>query len=111
MLSSTTWIFTAFVYTAHTGLDYRRYKKGTINKEELIKRMKTNSVATLGGVTGGIGGSAAGFAIGTVLFPGVGSVVGTIIGGMGGGMLGSHFSTKAYQSIEDRMEEARKKKE
>ena len=28
LLSKSTWIFAAFVYTAKTGLNYRRYKKG-----------------------------------------------------------------------------------
>jgi hypothetical protein len=34
----------AFVYTANAGLNYRRYKKGAIDKGEFWHRMKINSV-------------------------------------------------------------------
>jgi len=56
----------------------------------------------------GSGGAAAGFAIGTALFPGIGSVVGAVVGGIAGGFAGEKLSAKAYKSIEERMEQAKK---
>lgn len=76
------------MYTAQTGLNYRRFKKGKIDKKELKKRIKMNSITTVGGLAGSTGGAAAGFAIGTVMLPGLGSILGTIVGGIGGGIAG-----------------------
>lgn len=73
------------MYTAQTGINYRKYRKGRINKKEFWKRMKLNSANAVGGMAGGTGGAAAGFALGTVIFPGVGSVIGAVFGGIAGG--------------------------
>lgn len=109
LLSKSTWIFAAFAYTAQTGLNFRRYKKGQINKNEFVRRVKVGSVGAVGSVAGGSGGAAAGFAIGTVLFPGVGSIIGAVVGGIAGGIAGEKFSTKAFLSIEKKIDETKKK--
>ena len=86
----------AFVYTAQTGLNYRKLSKGSITKEEFWKRMRLNSVKAIGSMAGGTGGATAGFALGTVIFPGVGSIIGAVIGGVAGGYTGEKITTKAY---------------
>ena len=102
-VSNSTWIFAGFMYTAQTGLNYRRYKKGKIDKKEFWKRVKMGSVTTVGGVVGGTGGAAAGFAIGTLILPGIGSIIGAVAGGIAGGMTGEKISAKAYKSMEAKM--------
>ena len=100
----------AFVYTAQTGLNYRRLKKGQIDKKEFWHRMRLNSVTTVGSLAVGSGGAAAGFALGTVLLPGVGSIVGAVVGGIAGGFAGERWSAKAYNSIEKQIQENKRKK-
>lgn len=80
------------IYTAQTGLNYRRYKKGLINKSELWKRIKMNSVTTIASIAGGSGGAAAGFAIGSAIMPGAGSIIGAVLGGVAGGFAGEKIS-------------------
>jgi outer membrane lipoprotein SlyB len=99
-----------FIYTAQTGLNYRRYKKGEIDKKEFWHRMKLNSVTTVGSLAVGSGGAAAGFALGTAIFPGIGSIVGAVVGGIAGGFAGEKWSAKAYKSIEQRIKESKLKK-
>ena len=111
LLSRSAWIAVAFVYTAQTGLNYRRYKKGRISKKEFWRRVKLNSVTTVGSLAVGSGGAAAGFALGTVLFPGVGSVVGAVVGGIAGGFAGEKLSAKAYKSIEESIAQAKRRKQ
>lgn len=95
-VSSSGWIMMGLIYTAETGVNYRNYKKGNIDKKEFWQRMRLNSVSAVGGMAGGSSGGAAGFAIGTLIFPGIGSVVGAVIGGFAGGYGGQKLSTKAY---------------
>ena len=111
LVSNSAWIAMAFVYTAQTGLNYRRYKKGKIDKKEFWHRMKLNSVTTVGSMAVGSGGAAAGFAVGTLIFPGVGSIVGAVVGGLAGGFAGEKWSAKAYNMIEMKLEESKLKKE
>jgi len=101
----------AFIYTAQTGLNYRRYKKGRITKKEFWRRVKLNSVTTVGSLAVGSGGAAAGFALGTVIFPGIGSVVGAVVGGIAGGFAGEKLSAKAYKSIDESIAQAKRKKQ
>ncbi|CDW71096.1 UNKNOWN [Stylonychia lemnae] len=110
LLSKTAWIAVAFVYTAQTGLNYRRYKKGNITKKEFWSRVKINSVTTVSSVAVGSGGAAAGFAIGTAMFPGIGSIIGSVMGGIIGGFAGEKLSAKAYKSIEHRIDQAKERK-
>ena len=100
----------AFVYTAKAGLNYRRYRKGQIDKEEFWHRIKLNSVTSVSSVAVGSGGAAAGFALGTFLMPGVGSVIGAVVGGMAGGFVGEKLSAKVYKKIEIKIEEAKEMK-
>ena len=97
----------AFVYTAKTGLNYRKYKKGQINKTEFWHRVKLNSVTQISSTAVGSGGAAAGFALGTFFFPGVGSIVGTVVGGIAGGFAGERLSAKIYKYIDIKIEEAK----
>jgi outer membrane lipoprotein SlyB len=102
-LSTSTWIMLGFLYTAETGLNYRRYKKGRIDKNEFWERIKKNSLATIGGIAGGAGGTAAGFAIGTMILPGLGSAVGAISGGILGGLAGEKVVSKSYKTLEKKI--------
>ena len=109
-MSKSSWIIMAFVYTANAGLNYRRYKKGTIDKGEFWHRMKINSVTQLSSAAVGSGGAAAGFAIGTFFMPGLGSVLGAVFGGIAGGLVGEKISAKVYKHIEVKIEEAKELK-
>jgi uncharacterized protein YcfJ len=99
----------AFIYTAQTGLNYRRLKKGEIDKKEFWHRMKLNSVTSVSSMAVGSGGAAAGFAIGTAIMPGIGSIVGTVVGGLVGGFAGEKLSEKAYKSIEKKIQETKER--
>lgn len=110
LLSKTAWIAVAFIYTAQTGLNYRKLKKGQISKKEFWHRVKINSVTTVSSLAVGSGGAAAGFAIGTAMMPGVGSVIGAVVGGIAGGFAGEKLSAKAYNAIDARIEKAKEKK-
>mmetsp|Transcript_30426 Transcript_30426/g.22177 ORF Transcript_30426/g.22177 Transcript_30426/m.22177 type:complete len:138 (-) Transcript_30426:364-777(-) len=103
-MGPTAWIFAGFIYTAKTGLEYRRFRKGQISKDEFKTRTKKNTAMMLGGVTGGAGGAALGFAIGTAIMPGVGSLIGTIAGGISGGLAGEKVFVKAYCELDERMQ-------
>ena len=100
----------AFIFTARTGLNYRQYKKGTIAKKEFWRRFKLNSVTTLSSMAAGSGGAAAGFALGTVLMPGVGSILGAVMGGLAGGLAGEKLSSKAYKTIERKIQDNKNRK-
>lgn len=106
-LSKSTWIMVGFIYMAETGLNYRRYKKGRIDKAEFWNRVKMGSIETVGGLAGGVGGTAAGFALGTMILPGIGSAIGALGGGIAGGIIGANVLTKTYKMIESKIEEAR----
>lgn len=110
MLSNSTWISVAFIYTAQTGLNYRRYKKGQIDKKEFWHRMRLNSVVGVGSTVVGSGGAAAGFALGTAVMPGIGSIIGAVVGGLAGGFAGERLSATAYKHIEHQIQEAKAKK-
>ncbi len=107
LLDKSTWIMVGIFYTAQTGINYRRYKKGVIDKKEFWRRLKLNSVTTVGSLAGGSGGAAAGFALGSLIFPGVGSIIGAVVGGVAGGIAGEKISAKAYKSIEERIQIAK----
>ena len=81
------WIFGACIYTAQTGINYRKYKKGQITKKEFKRRAELGAVTVIGGLTGATAGSAVGFAIGTIGGP-IGQIIGIIIGGIAGGIGG-----------------------
>eukprot|EP00349_Pseudokeronopsis_sp_Brazil_P012232 CAMPEP_0202980126 /NCGR_PEP_ID=MMETSP1396-20130829/86112_1 /ASSEMBLY_ACC=CAM_ASM_000872 /TAXON_ID= /ORGANISM="Pseudokeronopsis sp., Strain Brazil" /LENGTH=186 /DNA_ID=CAMNT_0049719909 /DNA_START=16 /DNA_END=576 /DNA_ORIENTATION=+ len=110
-LGSTTWITAGLFYTAQTGLNYRRLKKGDITKKEFWRRMKLNSVVAVSSLAVGTGGAAAGFAIGSMILPGLGSIIGAVIGGVAGGIAGERISTKFYLQVERRILEAKRLKE
>jgi len=106
--SSTTWIFASVIYTAETGLNYRRMSKGLIKKKEFWKRTRVRAVGTVGGVAGGAGGAMGGFALGTMFLPGIGSAVGGIIGGIAGGFTGDLLASSVYGQMDDTVANMRK---
>jgi outer membrane lipoprotein SlyB len=84
-------------------LNYRRLKKGEIDKKEFWHRMRLNSVISVTSMAVGSGGAAAGFALGTAIMPGIGSIVGAVVGGLAGGFAGEKISEKAYKSVEHKI--------
>ncbi len=109
--SATLWIGSGLIFTAKTGLNYRKLKKGEISKKEFWKNFRRNGAGLVGGIAGGSGGAAAGFAIGTALFPGVGSILGTIAGGVAGAIGGEKLSMIACESVEKKIAEAQEVRE
>lgn len=103
MTTATPWILSGVILAAQTGIDYRRYKNGEINKTEFHKRSRSNSIASAIGVVTGSTGAAVGFAIGTAIAPGIGSAVGTLVGGIGGGLAGRRLAERYYELLEARM--------
>ena len=97
------------IFSAQTGLDYRKMKKGEISKSEFKKRTKRGAFATTGSLVGTTGGMVGGFFAGQLLIPipVVGGIIGTVVGGFAGGLTGAKLSTKLYDRIEIRMEEKR----
>jgi len=99
------WLFTGIVLTAKSGLDYRKFRKGKIDKREFRKRLRTNTVTGVLGLSAATIGATAGFTIGTVIIPGVGSaiggVVGTLVGAISVGFIGKKYADKGYAKVED----------
>lgn len=52
------------IATAKTGIDYRRYRKGEITKDEFNKRTRYTWVGQAGAVVGSSGGMIGGFFVG-----------------------------------------------
>lgn len=102
-------LFASTVFTAQTGINFRKYKKGIISKKEFKKRTKKNGIRQTGSVVGSTTGVIAGFFIGQILipFPVVGGVIGTIVGGTVGGVLGARAANKLYQRVEYQIHERR----
>jgi hypothetical protein len=103
LTSGTSWLFAGIVYTAETGVNYKKLKRGQISKDEFWKRTKVRAAGTFGGIAGGTGGTVAGFTMGTMIFPGVGSVVGAVMGGFAGGVAGDLFVAKFYGTMDERL--------
>lgn len=93
------WIFVGIVFTAQTGINYRKYKKGIISKEEYSRTTKMNAAGAAGGLTGASAGASTGFVLGSVV-PVVGSIIGTIGGAIVGGIMGKKYTNKAYEAVE-----------
>lgn len=83
--SAVPWVLGGVMYTAQTGINYRKYKQGKIDKKQFEYSTKIGAVETIGGIGGASGGAALGFAIGSVgAVPG--AIIGTVIGGIIGGI-------------------------
>ena len=52
------------IATAKTGIDYRKYCKGEITKDEFTKRAKYTWIGQAGAVVGSSGGMIGGFVLG-----------------------------------------------
>lgn len=101
------WSFVGLVYIAETGINYRRYKRGDITKDEFKTRMKTGAVGTVGGLACASAGALLGFVVGSALFPVVGSIVGVLLGGVVGGLAGKRLSVRMLMKIEAKIAKIR----
>ena len=52
------------IFTAQTGVNYRKFKKGMISKKEFKQRTRKNGVRQTGSVVGGSVGAGTGFLVG-----------------------------------------------
>jgi len=97
------------IATAKTGIDYRKYCKGEITKDEFTKRAKYTWIGQAGAVVGSSGGMIGGFVLGQALIPMpvVGGIIGVVVGGIAGGVAGQKFSTETYAKFEERREKKR----
>ena len=102
-MSKSSWIMMAFIYTAKTGLNYRKYKRGKMSKEDFINWFKKHTVETIGSLMGGGLGSALGFFGGSLIMPGVGSAVGAIAGGIAGTLYTAKLLNFAFDRIHGRV--------
>ena len=102
-------IVSGIIFSAQTGISYRKMKKGEITKAEFKQRTKKNTFTTTGSIVGKTGGMMGGFLAGQLLIPVpiLGGVVGTIVGGFAGGAAGAKVSLKLYDKVEAKKEEAR----
>lgn len=93
------------IYSAQTGIDYRKYKNGKMTHDQFKKKAKRGAFASTGGVLGSAGGMVGGFFAGQLLIPVpvVGGVVGTFAGAMAGGITGAKISIKLYERMEEKM--------
>jgi hypothetical protein len=101
--STVPWLFASVVYTAQTGYNYRKYKRGEITKKDFQRSAKIGAVGVGAGILGASGGGAVGFLLGTLILPGIGSGIGTIVGSIAGGISGKKLSTKVYEKIEEKI--------
>lgn len=110
ILGPVAWTFVGLVFVAETGINYRRFKRGEISKDEFKNRVKQGAVGTIGGLACASAGAALGFVIGSALFPVVGSIVGVLLGGVIGGVAGKKMSVRLLTRIEKKLEKIRKMK-
>jgi hypothetical protein len=92
VLGPLAWIYISVIYLAEIGVNFRRYKRGAISKEEFVSKAKTHTVGTVGSICGGIAGSTIGFLIGSALFPIAGTIIGTALGGIAGSIAGKKLA-------------------
>lgn len=102
-------IMAGVIYAAQTGVNYRKYRKGKITKEEFKRRAKMGAFGTTCKVVGSTGGLACGFLIGQLIIPipMVGGFVGAFAGCFAGGIAGRKVSAKVYERIEKKIEARR----
>ena len=92
--------FTALIFLAETGVNYRRYKKGKITESQFKKLVAHGAVGSVGSLIGISAGVAIGFSAGTAVFPVVGSLIGAGIGAVGGLLAGKYLSLKMLKATE-----------
>lgn len=100
-------VFGGILYTAQTGLNYRKLKKGKMTDSQFQRARQLGAYALATSIVGATGGAAVGFAMGSVVGP-VGSIFGTVVGGIYGSIKGKQLGTELYQDIEDRAEKRKK---
>ena len=83
----------AFFYLADSGLMYRKYRQGKIDKSKFYRSLRAGSIAAVSGAVIGVAGTTLGFSLGTIVLPGPGSAIGAVTGGLLGGYFGSKFIT------------------
>ena len=104
VFSPIAWAAVSILFIAEAGINYRRLKKGKINKKEFNLRMRNNGVTTLTGIAGSAAGATIGFLIGSAAFPVVGSVIDVILGGVTGGICAKKLTMKTLGLIDKRLE-------
>ena len=93
--SALPWVFGGLLYSAQTGLNYRKLRKGQMTESQFKRSMRIGAYRLAGGIAGGTGGAAVGFAVGAFAGP-VGAIVGTVVGGIYGGFKGQKFGHEHY---------------
>lgn len=98
-------IVSGVLFSAQTGIEYRKYKRGEMTKDEFKKSTKKGAIMTSGSLVGSTGGMVGGFFAGQLLIPipVVGGIIGAFAGGFAGGMTGAKVSLKWYEKMEARM--------
>ena len=94
-------------FSAQTGVDYRRLKRGDITRKEFKSRMKRGAYSSTGNIVGGASGMVGGFVLGQMLIPlpVLGGVIGTVVGGIFGTITGVKVAVKMYEKQELKMAE------
>lgn len=95
------WSMAGLIYIAETGVNYRKFKKGLIDKKEFKRRATYGAIGKVSAIVGSSLGGMAGFIIGTALLPGIGSIVGTVIGGVSASLIVSALTVRSIQRIEN----------
>ena len=92
-------------FSAKTGLDYRKYKKGDITKAEFKKRTKKGALTTTSSMLGSAIGSVGGMIVCQIIIPLplVGAVIGSVVGGFGGAFAASKITLRYYEKYEARV--------
>ena len=105
MAAPLAWTLAGLIYVAETGVNYRKMKKGLIDKKEFNNRAKYGAIGKVGAIVGSSLGGAAGFLIGSAILPGIGSIIGTIVGGVATSLVVSALTVKSMKNIDKRIEE------
>lgn len=94
------WAVTGLIYIAETGFNYRKLKKGEIDKKEFKRRAVIGAIAKVGGLLGTSVGAACGFLVGTAIAPGIGTIIGVIVGGISGSITGQALTLRSIAAVE-----------
>lgn len=97
------WSFAGLVYIAETGVNYRKLKRGEIDKKEFKRRAIFGAIGKVSSVIGSSIGATVGFLIGTAILPGIGTIIGVVVGGVSGSLIISAITVKSIARIERRI--------
>lgn len=103
IVSPLAYTLAGIIYIAETGINYRKYKKGLIDKKEFKRRAFMGAIGKVSALMGTTIGASTGFAIGTMIMPGVGSVIGVVVGGVAGSLTLRAITLKTIRKIDERI--------